>query len=393
MPKNDRNGPLLLLAARLLTADKEFRPGAVLLQEGRIVDAGASIDARGGRAVDLPGLTLVPGFIDLHVHGGGGYSLAGDKPNDIRSYSRWAPQHGVTAFLAGIVAGRPAGAAPAISAALAGEPGEGAEMLGLNLEGPFVNPARRGALPVTWPAEPGERLLSDLLAASAGRLRLITIAPELPGALALIRDAVAAGVRVSAGHTDAGYAQALAGFEAGATHVTHVLNGMRPFHHREPGVVGAALDSPGVTIEVIADGVHLHPATVRMLLRSFGPERVALITDAVAPAGLGSGAFRLGGQEARLDGGRVTLPDGTIAGSAATMDTVVANLVRWGAASLAEAVRMASTVPAMVAGVSGRKGRIAPGYDADIVALGDDLRVEATWTRGRPAYGAPGAQS
>ena len=391
MPKDDRDGPLLLLAACLLTGDKEFRPGAVLVREGKVVDAGADVDARDARVVDLPGLTLAPGFIDLHVHGGGGYSLAGDRPNDVRAYALWAPQHGVTGFLAGIVAGTPAGAVPAIRAALAGEPGNGAEMLGLNLEGPFVNPARRGALPATWAAAPNEALLADLLDASAGSLRLMTIAPELTDARALIRSAARAGVKVSTGHTDAGYAEALAGFEAGATHVTHVLNGMRPFHHREPGVVGAALDSPGVTVEVIADGVHLHPSTVRMLLQAFGPERVALITDGVAPAGLEKAAFRLGGQEAQLDGGRVTLPDGTIAGSAATMDTVVANVVRWGTASLAEAVRMASAVPATVAGLGGRKGRIAPGYDADIVALDNDLRVEATWARGWLAHGAPGA--
>jgi N-acetylglucosamine-6-phosphate deacetylase len=391
MSGKDDSARVLLRAARLITPDETLAPGSVLV-------AGRTIEAVGGalpalpdaEVVDLPGLTLVPGFVDVHVHGGGGFSLATSDPTEIRSYSTWAPQRGVTSFLAGIVAPTPAEAVPLIEAALAAET-SGAELLGLNVEGPFVNAARRGALPPSWAAEPDEEVLDQLLEAAGGRLRLMTVAPEAPGALDIIRKTISAGVRVSIGHTDAGYDDALRGFQAGASHVTHVLNAMRSFHQRDPGVGGAALDSPDVTIEVIADGVHLHPATVRILLRSFGAARVALITDGVTPAGLGEGVFRLGGQEARLDGGRVTLPDGTIAGSAATMDTVMANVVRWGAATLEDAVRMASTIPALVAGAAGRKGRIAPGYDADIVALTDDLRVEAVWTRGRRAIGVPGA--
>lgn len=378
--------PLLLRAQRVITPDETLEPAAVLLSGGVIEAVGTTLDSPpGADVVELPGLTLVPGFVDVHVHGGGGFSLATDDAAEIQSYSAWAPRHGVTSFLAGIVGRSPDDAIPLVEAALAAET-PGAELLGVNLEGPFVNPARRGALPSSWPATPDQKLLETLLESAAGRLRLMTIAPEMPGALGLIKTAVGAGVRVSVGHTDASYDEALAGFRAGASHVTHVFNGMRPFHHRDPGPAGAALDSSGVTIEVIADGVHLHPATVRMLIGAFGPDRVALVTDAVAPAGLAEGSFRLGGQEARLEDGRVTLPDGTIAGSAATMDAVVANVVRWGAATLAAAVRMAAKVPATVAGAGSRKGRIAPGYDADIVALRDDLVVKAAWTRGRPAF-------
>ncbi len=378
--------PLLLRAQRAITPDETLEPAAVLFRDGVIADVGSTLtEPSGAEVVELPGLTLVPGFVDVHVHGGGGFSLVTSDPDEIRSYSSWAPRHGVTAFLAGIVARSPDDIGPLSKAALAADT-QGAELLGVNLEGPFVNSARRGALPLSWPTTPNPKLLDRLLEAAEGRLLLMTIAPEIPGALELIRKAVRAGLHVSIGHTDASYEEALAGFRAGASHVTHVFNGMRLFHHRDPGPAGAALDSPGVTIEVIADGVHLHPATVSLLLRAFGPERVALITDAVTPAGLGEGAFRLGGQEARLEGGRVTLPDGTIAGGAATMDAVFANIVRWGAGDIADAVRMASTVPASVAGAGSRKGRIAPGYDADIVALGDDLVVKAAWTRGRPAF-------
>lgn len=378
--------PLLLRPQRVITPDETIEPGVVLVSDGVIEAVGiASSVPATAEVVELPGLTLVPGFVDVHVHGGGGFSLSTSDPGEIRAYSGWAPRHGVTSFLAGVVARTPSDAVTALRAVIEAE-SPGAELLGVNLEGPFVNPARRGALPPGWPVLPGLPLLRQLLDAAGGNLRLMTIAPEAPGAPDLIRKASEAGVRVSIGHTDASYEEALVGFQAGASHVTHVFNGMRPFHHRDPGPAGAALDSPGVTIEVIADGVHLHPATVRILLRSFGPERVALITDGVAPAGLDEGVLRLGGQEARLEGGRVALADGTIAGSAATMDVVVANVVRWGAASLPDAVRMAATVPATVAGAGVRKGRIAQGCDADIVALTDDLRVEAAWTRGQQAF-------
>ena len=233
-------------------------------------------------------------------------------------------------------------------------------------------------------------MLDRLIAAARGSLRLVTIAPELPGALALIRGALTAGVVVSIGHTDASFDQAAKAFGAGASHVTHAFNAMRPFHHRDPAVIGAAIEASGVTVEIIADSVHLHPATVRLLLRAFGPERVCLVTDAVTPAGLDNGTFRIGRREAVLRSGRITLPDGTIAGSAVTMDAVVRNVVQWKCASLTEAVRMASTVPATVAGAS-RKGRIAPGYDADLVALTPELAVAATWVRGVSVHSSIGS--
>jgi N-acetylglucosamine-6-phosphate deacetylase len=377
--------PLLLRAQRAITPDETLEPAAVLVN-GSVIEAVAREigDRPGATAIDLPDATLVPGFIDVHVHGGGGLSLATSNRAEVSAYSNWATRHGVTGFLAGIVARTAAEAKAFIQAALGAET-PGAELLGVNLEGPFVSLKRKGALPASWATEPDGAVFSELLKAADGCLRLMTVAPELPGALDIIRAAAESGVRISVGHTDATYDEALLGFKAGGSHVTHTFNAMRPFHQRDPGPVGAALDSPGVTVELIADGVHLHPAVVRMLVRSFGTERIALVTDAVQPAGLNGGALRLGGEEARLEGGRVTLPDGTIAGSAATMDEVVANVVRWGAATLTEAVWMASTGPAIVAGVGSRKGRIAPGYDADIVGLDSGLNVQAVWTGGRRA--------
>jgi len=379
----------LLSGARVVTPDARTEPANVLIEDGRIAAVGPGLTADGGQTVELSGHVIAPGFIDVHVHGGGGHPLITTDAAEIEAYARWAVSHGVTSFLATVCA-------PTIDTALdclaacanAGEAADGAALLGVNLEGPFVSPERRGALPPSWPAAPDVDTFRRLLDTSGGRLRLMTVAPELPGAADVIGEALTAGVRVSVGHTDATYEVSRDAFAAGASHVTHAFNAMRPFHHREPGPLGAALEADGVTVEVIADGVHLHQATVRSLVRAFGAERVALVTDGVTPAGLSDGAFRIGDVEARLKDGEMRLPDGTIAGSIATMADVVRNVVRWGVADLATAVTMASATPARVFGLGERKGRLAPGYDADLVALTEDLSVAATWVAGRLVHRA-----
>jgi len=379
--------PIAITNARLLTPDEESHPGVVLLDdEGHIAAAGREVGPPAGAEVtDARGLTIVPGFIDLHVHGGGGYSLATHDPEEIRSYARWVVSRGVTSFLATIFApGIKEGLEFVRTAAQAtGQVEGGANALGVNLEGPFVSPQRRGALPEGWVTPPAVTTFEGLADAAAGHLRLMTLAPELPGGEDVLREALGRGIVVAVGHSNANYDTASIAFLSGASHVTHALNAMRPFHQREPGIIGAALQSGHVTAEVIADGVHLHPATVQMLVRALGPDRVALITDGVTPAGRTEGTPRIGAQEARLLNGRMLLPDGTIAGGAATMDRIVRNIMDRRVTGLADAVRMASTVPARVLGLSERKGRIAPGYDADLAALDGDLKVAMTWVGGR----------
>ena len=382
--------PTVLTGARILTPDDEIEGGSVIVEDGRIAEvaAGLSVPA-GAEVVDLRGLTLAPGFIDIHVHGGGGFSLASGDVEELRSYARWVVAHGVTSFVASVVGDRPEDGEAALRAIAGAGPAEGgAELLGAHLEGPFVSPERRGALPEGWLRPPGAGLLGRLLEAAGGRLRLITLAPELPGAAAVLELAVRGGCVVAVGHSDATYEEARDAFARGARHLTHAFNAMRPFHHREPGPLGAALDTEGVTVELIADGVHVHRAAARMVVRTKGVDGVALVTDGVPPAGLSEGSFRIGGRDARLAEGRVALPDGTIAGSAATMDRVIRYVVEEGIATPAQAVRMASTVPAGVLGLGGRKGRIARGYDADLVALDSDLNVAMTWVAGRVAHGA-----
>jgi N-acetylglucosamine-6-phosphate deacetylase len=377
--------------ARILTPDESIETGTVVFDgAGLITSVGADAEPPPGAEItDARGLTVVPGFIDLHVHGGGGYSLATKDPTEIESYARWVVSRGVTGFLATVFASDFDEALAFVGAAgyVSDRPPEGgAEILGINLEGPFVNRERRGALPESWVRAPDLAELAALSNASDGSIKLTTLAPEIPGAERLLKIALEDWIVVAIGHTDATYEEALGAFEGGASHVTHAFNGMRPFHHRDPGPVLAAIDSQHVTLELIADGVHVHPATVRAIVRAAGSDRITLISDAVPPAGLDSGVFQLGNEEARLTAGRVLLPDGTIAGGAATMDRIVRNVVEWGVSGLTDAVRMASTVPARVLGLSERKGRIAPGYDADLVALDGHLEVAMTWVAGRLVY-------
>jgi len=384
-----------LTGARILTPDDEIGRGTVVIEDGRILEVGEGVRPPPQAMVtELPDTTLVPGFIDIHVHGGGGFSLATLHPEEIRSYARWVVAKGVTSFLASVVADTPDEGEAYLRAAAqaAGPVADGAELLGIHLEGPFVNTACRGALPENWLRTPDIGLFRRLVDAAGGHLRMVTLAPELAGACAVLEETAAADCVVALGHSDAGYEGSRETFAAGARHLTHAFNAMRPFHHREPGLLGAALESHLVTVELIADGVHVHPAAARLLLAAKGAANVALVTDGVAPAGLSQGTFRTGGREARLSQGRVTLADGIIAGGAATMEGRGRNGGAWGLGPLADAVRMASTVPARVMGVDGRKGRIAPGYDADLVALDEELRVAMTWVGGRMLYSQPKGQ-
>ncbi len=382
---------LYLRAASVLTPFEQIPDGAVLVGNGRVLAVGpaaAVLRPPESRLVDCGATTLVPGFVDLHLHGSGG-ATAMEGVAGIERVGAFVARHGVTAWLPTLtplasiddLADLVAGCARAV-----GSSGRGAEAVGLHLEGPFLNPRRPGAIRPEGFRPPAARDLARLLDAGAGRVRLMTLAPELPGGLDLVRGLVARGVVASVGHTDATLDEAEAAIAAGVSHATHTFNAMRGLHHRDPGVVGAVLASDAVRAELIADGIHVHPTAMQALIRAKGTARVVLITDAVAAAGQGDGVFEFDGRPITVRNGRATLADGTIAGSVATFDDNLRRIVRTCGVPLGEAVRMASTIPAWAVGLADRKGALVGGRDADVVALDADLRVRLTVARGEIVF-------
>jgi N-acetylglucosamine-6-phosphate deacetylase len=333
----------------------------------------------------------LPGFLDVHIHGGGGTDTMDATPEALRTICRTHARHGTTGLLATTMTqSREAITAALTNARAAWEAGaefcpDGALVLGIHLEGPYISPKRAGAQPKAFirPFDAGE--FAGWLDASGGAMKLLTCAPEEPGADELITTARARDIVVSLGHTDANTVQMRAALDRGASHATHLFNQMRPLHHREPGPIGVSLADGRVRAEVIADGQHLAPEIVRMIVRAKGSEAVVLITDAMAGAGVGEGAYDLGGLAVTVMEGRATLADGTLAGSVLTMGRAAANVRAWAGLSWEEVARVASTNAADEMGWK-HKGRLAPGADADFVLVDEDLNVHATFVAGRCVF-------
>jgi N-acetylglucosamine-6-phosphate deacetylase len=358
----------------------------ILIEGDSIIGIGRELAAPAEQTLDARGLTVAPGFIDIHVHGGGGYSFFRPDPEGIRDYAAWAPRNGVTSFLVSTI-GRDAAETERLFASLAPAmtAGHGAEPLGFHLEGPFINPVRKGAFDPAMLRAPDPAEFERHQRAANGLIRQVTLAPELEGATALIRAARTSGAIAAMGHTDATTEQARAAFASGAGHVTHLLNAMRPIHQREGGpAVVALLESPSV--EFICDGAHLAPEVVRMAFGLLGPGRTVIVTDNLHIAGTGRTDGRFGGRAVEVSGAKAVRDDGTIVGSVATMDQHVRNMLAFTGTSLVNIARMASANPARVAGSSGRKGELVVGKDADIVLLDEQHDVVATVCRGAVVY-------
>ena len=369
------------IRGRLVLPDRVVA-GRLLVEDGTI--AAVDLDEDAGDARE--GLRFIaPGFVDVHVHGWGGHDAMGG-PDGLAGMARALARRGVTSFLPTAVSA-PLDALERFVGTVrmwrggSGAADDRAEPLGLNLEGPFLAPARKGAHDETALLEPAA-VAGDALEPLLDGLRLITIAPELPGALALIRALRARGVAVSLGHSAASLDEARAGYGAGATGTTHLFNAMSGIDHRAPGLAAAALLEDEAFVELIADGHHVHPALWALIRRAKGAERLVLVSDAIALAGQGDGRSRLGGLEVEVHDGRVTLAGTTtLAGSVIALDDAVRNLVASGI-GLPEAVAAASTNPLALIGQTDR-GRIAVGQRADLVELDDALRVQGVRIGGR----------
>ncbi len=369
-------------AARLFTGEAMLSDAALVVEGGRVRDVRAGADLRGMPVERLaPDLILAPGFIDVQVNGGGGV-LFNDAPSrpTLRAIAGAHRRFGTTALLATLITDTDAtmrAAATAVRAAMRDdEPG----ILGLHLEGPFLNPARKGAHPgalIRAIAEDDLRFLCD----ETPRPLLVTLAPERVGAAALAR-LVRAGVIVSIGHSAASWETAQQALAAGARGCTHLFNAMPPLAGRDPGPVGAALGSDAHA-GIIADGHHVHPANLRLALRAKGAGRLMLVTDAMASVGSDLTAFRLHGRTVRVVDGRLTTEDGVLAGAHLDMATAVRNAMGLMGASLAEALRMAATTPADFLGLVAERGRLLPGAVADAVAITEAVSVAAVWVAGQ----------
>ena len=374
----------------LLLPDRIEHDINLIIEGGRIRDITRTTRSN-SNVNDAREHIVAPGFIDIHVHGAQRADTMDGSVKSLRTMARFFAQHGVTGFLPTTmtaVSGDIVAALRAIKRVTTAPPhpnplppGEGtARILGAHVEGPFVNPKRCGAQPPEFmrPADPREYLpWFDM-----GIVKLITVAPEMPGVMDLIAHATQRNIAVAIGHTDATYEQAQTAFAAGANQCTHTFNAMRGLHHREPGALGAVMANTSVFAQLIADNVHVHPGAMAALYRCKGADKIAVITDAMEAAGGGDGEFKLGAHRVFVRNSVARLKNGALAGSTLTMDAAFRNIIAATGCSLVEASRMCSHTPACTIGLGERKGLIAPGYDADLVFLDQDLRVVRTLVGG-----------
>ncbi|MCA9897716.1 MAG: N-acetylglucosamine-6-phosphate deacetylase [Ardenticatenaceae bacterium] len=370
--------------ATVYTPDEVIEDGMVLLADGRIQAIAPSHQIElpeRVNCIDATGLHLVPGFIDLQLNGAIGLDFTSD-PGSIWAVADYLPQTGVTSFLPTIITSPLTAVAAAQKVITNGPPKgfQGATPLGLHIEGPFLHPDKKGAHNPAHLQLPTAEKVADWTPENG--VRLVTLAPELDGALAVAKLLAERGVVVSAGHSTANFAQATAGFDAGIRYGTHLFNAMSPLHHREPGLAGALLADERATIGLIVDGEHVHPELVKLVWQMVGNGRLTLVTDAMAALGMPPGRYALGDYEVIVDETTARLPSGTLAGSLLRMDTAVRNLITFTGCTLAEALPTVTRTPADLLGLP-HKGRLAPTCDADLLLLTPDLEVHTTIIAGK----------
>jgi N-acetylglucosamine-6-phosphate deacetylase len=393
---------IVLCANRLYTPQEEIQDPLLFIEDGLI----AAVSSRAQQEVpnnatvidftsdDLADAILAPGFVDIHMHGSAGLDVMRAAPAELPHLNKFLAAHGVTGYFPTTVAApldqtyrALERLADAIQASQGSHAGNGdavqARPLGIHLEGPFLSHKRRGVHPPEYLVEPTLQIFERLWQAARGHVRMMTIAPELPGALEVIAEAARRNVLVSMGHSDAVLEAARAGVRAGARHATHTFNAMRPLDHRDPGILAEVLTDRQLTADIIVDGIHVAPEVVQLFLLAKGIERAVLITDATAAAGMPDGTYQLGPIQVEVKDGRCTM-DGKLAGSVLTMDRAVRNVTQFAGWSLQQAIRAATLNPTRAVGLA-QHGQLAPGAEANIVALNPDGEVRNTIVRGRAA--------
>ena len=378
---------------RVVTPAEVVEQGAVGIEGEMITYAGSAAEAP--RNKQDPSRTvegwITPGMIDLHLHGAGGRDLMEGTAEAIKAVSKTLVQHGTTAYLATSVVRRdiPSNRHLSIAAELTGKRDGGAEILGIHVEGPFVNPLRGGLIRPDRIWLPLRKDLDQILAVSHKKLRMMTMAPELPGGLELLGPLADAACIGSLGHTEATFDEARAGFKKGVRHVTHLYNAMRGLHHREPGALGAVLMDHGVTAQLITDGVHVHPDLLRWTASVLAPDALVLITDALPAAGLPDGVYSYDGRDYHSENGSAWSregPEPKLFGTTCLMDELIRRAMIFMGISFQQAIAMASLNPARTLGVEKRLGSLASGRQADLVLWNQDYHVTETIIRGETAW-------
>lgn len=382
----------VLTGARLVLPTGVVDNGRLTVENGRIAEAtaaggSATPPVGAAPALDLSGHIVVPGFVDIHVHGGGGASYASGVAEEALVAARTHLEHGTTTTIASMVTGEIDELCR--QASVLSELVEDGILSGLHFEGPFISINRCGAHQPDLLRDPDPAVVRKLVDAARGTARMLTLAPELEGGIESIRLLREMGVIAAIGHTDARYDKVLEGIDAGATVATHLFNAMPGIAHRAPGPIVALLEDERVTVELIGDGVHLHPAVIDLAVKGAGLDRVALITDAMSAAGFGDGLYPLGPLQVRVEQGVARLVEGgSIAGSTLTLDVAFRRAVTLNGLSLVRAAQVLSLNPARLIGVADRVGSIEPGKNADLVVLDDAYQLVAVMRRGEWIVGA-----
>ncbi|MGE7650813.1 N-acetylglucosamine-6-phosphate deacetylase [Peribacillus frigoritolerans] len=378
----------------MVHSEKEtYKNGYIKVVDGKIAEVGPASQYKQDDDAKVITLSLdyqaIPGAIDIHIHGASNSDAMDATHDALSTMAKTLPKEGTTSFLATTMTQSTQAIESALLNAgkyIENQTQENAEIVGVHLEGPFISPARKGAQPEDYIVDPDVTLFKRWQEMAENQIKLVTLAPEQPNGLDLAAHLRGTGVVASIGHSDATYDQIDEAIQAGTTHVTHLYNGMRGLHHREPGVLGAAYLRDELYVELIADGIHCRPEMIKLAYNQITSERMILITDSLRAKWLEKGTYDLGGQPVNVDETKATLSDGTLAGSILKMNDAIKNTMKYTGCSMTDIIKMTAENPAKQLRIFDRKGSIQVGKDADLVILNDRLDVEMTFCRGNLAF-------